>query len=97
MKIFHQYIQYVFLSQAAQKVDSHQFTTTTVTISVQVKSLHPPQFEQSAYEALVTAVGAMAMDMNNKNQPLRIFAKDDDYTAAEVNHSHLHSFITSWV
>lgn len=80
---------YVFLSQAAQKVNRHQFTTTTVTISVQVKSLHHPRFKQPAYEAIITAVDAIAMDMNNKDKPLRIFATDDDYNATGVKHLHL--------
>lgn len=84
------------LFQAAQKVNSHQFTTTTITISVQVKSLHPPQFKQPAYEAIITAAGAMAMDMNNKDQPLRIVATDDDYTATGVN-TYICLFITTWM
>ncbi|XP_026221242.1 cadherin-related family member 5-like [Anabas testudineus] len=65
---------------AAQKVNSYQFTTTSVIISVQVKSLHRPQFESPAYEAILTGVGSMAMDLNNKDKPLVILATDDDYT-----------------
>lgn len=76
---------YVFLSQATQR-DNNKFTTTTVTISVQVKSLHPPKFQKSQYEGIISAVGKMAMDPNNKDQPLIILATDDDYAGTEVKH-----------
>lgn len=76
----------VSLSQAAQSINSHQFATTTVAISVQVKSLHPPKFQKPVYDVVVTAVGAMALDPNNNDEPLRIIATDDDY-GAEVKHS----------
>ncbi|GLD61649.1 cadherin-related family member 5-like protein [Lates japonicus] len=74
---------------AAQKVNSFQFATTTVTISVQVKSLHPPQFQKPRYEGVITSVGSMAMDPTNKDEPLRILATDDDYTATGGLNPHI--------
>uniref|UniRef100_A0A3Q2EDP9 Cadherin-related family member 5-like n=2 Tax=Cyprinodon variegatus TaxID=28743 RepID=A0A3Q2EDP9_CYPVA len=64
---------------AAQKINTNQFATTTVTISVLVKSLHRPKFEKPLYEGLISSVGSMAMDRNNKDQPLRVLALDEDY------------------
>ncbi|XP_074489711.1 cadherin-related family member 5 isoform X3 [Sebastes fasciatus] len=66
---------------AAQEINSYQFATTTVTVSVQVKSLHRPQFQKPQYEGVITAVGMMAMDPKNKDEPLQILATDDDYAA----------------
>ncbi|XP_023122440.2 cadherin-related family member 5 isoform X2 [Amphiprion ocellaris] len=66
---------------AAQAINSYQFATTTVTISVQVKSLHPPVFQEPLYEGLATSTGTMVMDLMNKDQPLRILATDEDYAA----------------
>ncbi|XP_037622865.1 cadherin-related family member 5 [Sebastes umbrosus] len=66
---------------AAQEINSYQFATTTVTVSVQVKSLHHPQFQKSQYEGVITAVGMMAMDPKNMDEPLQILATDDDYAA----------------
>ncbi|XP_028287322.1 cadherin-related family member 5 isoform X1 [Parambassis ranga] len=63
---------------AAQKLNNFQFATTTVTISVQQKSLHPPQFEKTQYEGLITSMGQMAVN-SKKNEPLQITAKDEDY------------------
>ncbi|XP_071314870.1 cadherin-related family member 5 isoform X4 [Trachinotus anak] len=65
---------------AAQRRNSHQFATTTVTISVQEKSNNPPQFQRPRYEGIITAVGSMAMDLEDKDKPLQILATDDDYT-----------------
>ncbi|XP_014823501.1 PREDICTED: cadherin-related family member 5-like isoform X1 [Poecilia mexicana] len=67
---------------AAQTKNTHQLATTTVTISVQVKSLHAPEFQKTQYEALITSVGSMAMDLTNKDQPLQIIATDEDYIGA---------------
>ncbi|XP_020492130.2 cadherin-related family member 5 isoform X2 [Labrus bergylta] len=66
---------------AAQKTNRFQFATTSVTISVQVKSLHVPRFQRPQYEAVVSSVGAMAMDSSNTDNLLRILATDDDYIA----------------
>ncbi|XP_067349276.1 cadherin-related family member 5 isoform X3 [Channa argus] len=74
---------------AAQRINTFQFTSTTVTISVQVKSLHPPKFQSPQYEGIITAVGTMAMDMTNKDKPLQILAKDDDYIATEGFNPHI--------
>ncbi|KAM6925653.1 cadherin-related family member 5-like isoform 2-T2 [Lycodopsis pacificus] len=65
---------------AAQKTNSFQFATTTVTVSVQVKSLHLPQFQRPQYDGVITGVGIMAMDPKAKDEPLRILATDDDYS-----------------
>jgi len=75
---------YIFHTQAAQSINSHQYATTTVMISVLVKSLHPPQFQRLQYEALVTSVGNMAMDLTNTDEPLQILATDEDYAAIGV-------------
>lgn len=80
------YLPAVFLSQAAQQINTFQFSTTTVTVSVQVKSLHPPQFQRPEYEGVITAVGVMATDPTNKDEPLRILATDEDYAATGVKH-----------
>lgn len=82
--LFKSSISYVFLSQAAQKMNSYQFATTTVTFSVQAKSLHPPQFQMLQYDGTVTGVGKMAMDQKNKDEPLLILATDADYAATGV-------------
>uniref|UniRef100_A0A8C6PJI1 Cadherin-related family member 5-like n=1 Tax=Nothobranchius furzeri TaxID=105023 RepID=A0A8C6PJI1_NOTFU len=65
---------------AAQRTNTHQFSTTSVLIDVIVKSLHAPQFQRPEYEALITSTGSMAVDPKN-NQPLQILATDDDYSA----------------
>ncbi|XP_072242584.1 cadherin-related family member 5 isoform X2 [Leuresthes tenuis] len=74
---------------AAQSINSHQFATTTVMISVEVKSLHPPQFQRLQYEALVTSVGNMAMDLKNTDEPLQILATDEDYAATGGLNPHI--------
>ncbi|XP_041852144.1 cadherin-related family member 5 isoform X2 [Melanotaenia boesemani] len=74
---------------ASQKFSSHQFATSTVTISVQVKSLHPPKFQRPRYEALITSVGSMAKDLKNTEESLQILATDDDYTATEGLNPHI--------
>ncbi|XP_070686551.1 cadherin-related family member 5 [Pempheris klunzingeri] len=78
---------------AAQKRSSYQFATTTVTISVQMKSLHPPQFQRPQYEAVVTGVGTMAMDPKNKDKPLQIIATDDDYMATGGLNPHITYYV----
>lgn len=78
----------VFLSQASQKVNTHQFATTTITISVQVESLHPPKFQKDHYEGVISSVGAVAMDLTNKDTPLQIIATDEDYAATAVKCSY---------
>ncbi|XP_049928816.1 cadherin-related family member 5 isoform X2 [Epinephelus moara] len=78
---------------AAQRINSHQFATTTVTVSVQVKSLHPPQFQRPQYEGVITAVGVMAMDPTNKDEPLSIRATDEDYATT----GGLNPYITYYV
>ncbi|XP_062245376.1 cadherin-related family member 5 isoform X2 [Platichthys flesus] len=69
---------------AAQKRNSNQFATTLVTISVQVKSLHPPKFQKPLYEGVVSSMGSMAMD---GDMPLFIHATDEDYS--EVTNPHI--------
>ncbi|KAE8296633.1 Cadherin-related family member 5 [Larimichthys crocea] len=79
----------ISLTVLATQRDNNKFTTTTVTISVQVKSLHPPKFQKSQYEGIISAVGKMAMDPNNKDQPLIILATDDDYAGTEGRNPHI--------
>ncbi|XP_013129229.1 cadherin-related family member 5 isoform X3 [Oreochromis niloticus] len=74
---------------ASQKVNTHQFATTTITISVQVKSLHPPKFQKDRYEGVISSVGTMAMDLTNKDTPLQIIATDDDYAATAGLNPHI--------
>ncbi|XP_031135600.1 cadherin-related family member 5 isoform X2 [Sander lucioperca] len=78
---------------AAQRTNSYQFATTSVTVSVQVKSLHPPKFQSPQYEGIITAVGVMAMDPKNKDQPLRILATDDDYNATGGLNPHITYYV----
>ncbi|XP_014194258.1 cadherin-related family member 5 isoform X2 [Haplochromis burtoni] len=74
---------------ASQKVNTHQFATTTITISVHVESLHPPKFQKDQYEGVISSVGAMAIDLTNKDTPLQIIATDDDYTATAGLNPHI--------
>ncbi|XP_031717697.1 cadherin-related family member 5 isoform X1 [Anarrhichthys ocellatus] len=74
---------------AAQKTNSFQFATTTVTVNVQVKSLHHPQFQRPQYNGVITGVGIMAMDLKAKDEPLRILATDDDYMATGGINPHI--------
>ncbi|KAM7415376.1 hypothetical protein PAMA_019957 [Pampus argenteus] len=66
---------------AAQETNSYQFATTSVTVSVLVKTIHPPQFEKPQYEGVVSSVGTMALDPKNMDKPLQIIALDEDYAA----------------
>uniref|UniRef100_A0A8C5I013 Cadherin-related family member 5-like n=1 Tax=Gouania willdenowi TaxID=441366 RepID=A0A8C5I013_GOUWI len=68
---------------ASQKNNSHQFSTTTVTIRIHVESLHKPRFQRRSYHAVVSAVGTMALDPTNDDMPLQIIAVDEDYNATE--------------
>ncbi|KAM8892048.1 cadherin-related family member 5 isoform 3-T3 [Spinachia spinachia] len=74
---------------AAQTTNSYQFATTSVTFSVQKKSLHPPKFQRPRYEGVVTGVGAMATELNATGEPLRILATDDDYAPLEGINPHI--------
>ncbi|XP_077374095.1 cadherin-related family member 5-like [Festucalex cinctus] len=74
---------------AAQTPSSSQFATTSLTISVQVKSLHKPQFQKPLYRGAVSSVGAMATDPTNKDEPLRIVALDEDYASVEGINPHI--------
>ncbi|XP_070764242.1 cadherin-related family member 5 [Enoplosus armatus] len=78
---------------AAQRRNSYQFATTTVTVNVQVKSLHLPRFQRPQYEGVITAVGAMAMDLKNKDEPLQIVATDDDYAATGGLNPHITYYV----
>lgn len=71
-----------FPQQAAQKINTFQATSTSVTISVLTESLHPPQFQSSRYQGSVSGVGSMALDLSN--QPLQFLATDADYAATGV-------------
>ncbi|XP_029697412.1 cadherin-related family member 5 isoform X2 [Takifugu rubripes] len=64
---------------AAQKINTFQVSSTSVTINVLVESLHLPTFQSPRYQGTVTGVGIMAMDM--KNEPLQFLATDADYAA----------------
>ncbi|XP_067447054.1 cadherin-related family member 5 isoform X1 [Thunnus thynnus] len=66
---------------AAQKRNSYQFATTSVTLDVKVKTNHPPKFQKLSYEGVVSSVGTMVMDL--KDEPLFIIALDEDYNATE--------------
>ncbi|XP_028296594.1 cadherin-related family member 5-like isoform X1 [Gouania willdenowi] len=68
---------------ASQKNNSHQFSTTTVTIRIHVESMHKPRFQRRSYHAVVSAVGTMALDPTNDDMPLQIIAVDEDYNATE--------------
>ncbi|XP_077423315.1 cadherin-related family member 5-like [Vanacampus margaritifer] len=74
---------------AAQTPSSSQYTTTSLTINIQVKSLHKPQFQKPQYQGVVSSVGAMATDPTNKDEPLRIVALDEDYASVEGVNPHI--------
>lgn len=75
---------FALLRQAAQTPSSSQFATTSLTVSIQVKSLHKPRFQKPEYQCAVSSVGAMATDPTNKDKPLQIVALDDDYASVGV-------------
>ncbi|KAI9547491.1 hypothetical protein NQZ68_017044 [Dissostichus eleginoides] len=74
---------------AAQSTNLFQSSSTSLSIRVQVKSLHPPQLQRPQYRGVVSAVGSMAMDPENKDQPLRFLATDQDYTATGGMNPHI--------
>uniref|UniRef100_UPI0037E95638 cadherin-related family member 5 n=1 Tax=Semicossyphus pulcher TaxID=241346 RepID=UPI0037E95638 len=74
---------------AAQKINRNQFATTTITIQVQVESLHPPKFQKPRYEGIISAVGMMAMDSGSTSEPLQILATDYDYNATAGLNPHI--------
>lgn len=71
-----------FLSQAAQKSNSFQFSTTSVTIKVLTESFNPPVFQSPRYQGAVTGLGNAALD--EKGEPLQFIATDADYAATGV-------------
>ncbi|XP_034541067.1 cadherin-related family member 5 [Notolabrus celidotus] len=77
---------------AAQKVNSYQFATTTVSLSVQVTSLHPPKFQKTQYTAVISSVGSMAVD--STGQPLQFVATDADYDTTRSLNPYLTYSIT---
>ncbi|XP_074533964.1 cadherin-related family member 5-like [Halichoeres trimaculatus] len=72
---------------AAQKINTFQFSTAAVSIAVQVKSLHPPEFQKTQYDAVITSVGSQAVD--STGEPLQILATDDDYSATGGFNPHI--------
>ncbi|XP_075995812.1 cadherin-related family member 5 isoform X1 [Genypterus blacodes] len=64
---------------AAQRGNSFQLATSTVTFNVVDKSLYLPQFKEPLYEGTVTAVGSAVTNLTDESQPLRIQATDEDY------------------
>ncbi|KAI4788029.1 hypothetical protein KUCAC02_036110 [Chaenocephalus aceratus] len=74
---------------AAQSTNLFQYSSTSLSIRVQVKSLHPPQLQRTQYRGIVSAVGSMAIDEENKDQLLRILATDQDYTATGGINPHI--------
>ncbi|XP_061628637.1 cadherin-related family member 5-like isoform X1 [Phyllopteryx taeniolatus] len=74
---------------AAQTPSSFQFATTSLMVSVQVKSLHKPQFQRPQYQGVVSSVGAMATDPTNKDEPLQIVALDEDYASMGGINPHI--------
>ncbi|XP_033982678.1 cadherin-related family member 5-like isoform X2 [Trematomus bernacchii] len=74
---------------AAQSTNLFQSSSTSLSIRVQVKSLHPPQLQRTQYRGVVSAVGSMAMDPENKDLPLRFLATDQDYAATGGMNPHI--------
>ncbi|XP_034094397.1 cadherin-related family member 5-like [Gymnodraco acuticeps] len=74
---------------AAQSTNLFQSSSTSLSIRVQVKSLHPPQLQRSQYRGVVSTVGSMAIDPENKDQPLRFLATDQDYNATGGINPHI--------
>ncbi|CAJ1056003.1 cadherin-related family member 5 [Xyrichtys novacula] len=72
---------------AAQKVNSFQYATTTVSISVQLKSLHLPEFQKSQYSGVISSVGSMAVD--STGEPLQIMATDEDFATTGGLNPHM--------
>ncbi|XP_049578343.1 cadherin-related family member 5 isoform X1 [Syngnathus scovelli] len=74
---------------AAQTPSSSQFATTSLTLSVQVKSLHKPKLQRAEYQGVISSAGAMATDPTNKDEPLQIVALDEDYASVGGINPHI--------
>lgn len=88
---------FTFLSQASQKKNTVQVSSTSVSIKVLVESLYLPEFQSPRYQGTISGVGNMAMDM--KNEPLQFLATDLDYAAtgvkqklSQTQHHHKQSY-----
>lgn len=77
--------------QAAQRTNSDQYATTTVTLHVVIKSTHPPQFEKTQYEGFIAAdagQGSMVMEEKSSSKPLKVQAKDADFANVRAIEFH---------
>ncbi|XP_037109752.1 cadherin-related family member 5-like isoform X2 [Syngnathus acus] len=74
---------------AAQTPSSSQFATTSLTLSVRVKSLHKPKLQRAEYQGVISSAGAMATDPTNKDEPLEIVAFDEDYASVGGINPHI--------
>ncbi|XP_029951643.1 cadherin-related family member 5-like [Salarias fasciatus] len=79
---------------ATQVTNSDQAATTTVSISIHVRSEHPPRFERPLYEGIITSVGSTVLDKADMSNSLRIVATDEDYQAAGGINPHITYTIT---
>uniref|UniRef100_W5LBB5 Cadherin-related family member 5 n=1 Tax=Astyanax mexicanus TaxID=7994 RepID=W5LBB5_ASTMX len=72
----------VLTVMAYEQLTPDMFATTTVTLQVVIKSLHPPKFVKSSYEGFISEdadVGSMVLESKNSNKPLQVLATDDDF------------------
>ncbi|KAM9814785.1 cadherin-related family member 5 isoform 1-T1 [Syngnathus typhle] len=74
---------------AAQTPSSSQFATTSLTLTVRVKSLHKPKLQRAEYQGVISSAGAMATDPTNKDEPLQIVALDEDYASVGGINPHI--------
>ncbi|XP_035379612.1 cadherin-related family member 5, partial [Electrophorus electricus] len=68
---------------AFEMLNPDQFATTSVTLKVVRKSLHPPQFVQPSYEGFISEdanMGSLVLESKTTNNPLQVQATDADFT-----------------
>ncbi|KAG5839123.1 hypothetical protein ANANG_G00201590 [Anguilla anguilla] len=67
---------------ALQFLNSDQFSTTTVTFDVVIRSRNPPQFDRQQYEGFISSdLGPSSLVLEDKSldKPLRVRARDADF------------------
>ncbi|XP_035250850.1 cadherin-related family member 5-like [Anguilla anguilla] len=67
---------------ALQFLNSDQFSTTTVTFDVVIRSRNPPQFDKQQYEGFISSdLGPNSLVLEDKSldKPLRVRARDADF------------------
>ncbi|XP_072529890.1 cadherin-related family member 5 [Salminus brasiliensis] len=72
----------VLTVMAYEEQTPDMFATTTVTLQVVSKSMHPPVFVKSSYEGFISEdadVGSLVLEGKTSNKPLQVQATDADF------------------